>query len=71
MIYLSLFFIIQAFGADIACNLHECPPVIVTSKQQGDGNCDLNCMSPYCNYDSGSVFQSFDDRLKSDCYEPC
>ncbi|CAG9319460.1 unnamed protein product [Blepharisma stoltei] len=65
MIFLIVMLLSNAYGL-INCNPNLCPP-----QARGDGNCDINCMTSYCGFDSGSNWSPGDSPQKSDCYYSC
>jgi len=66
---LLLWVISQAKVLD--CDERLCPSAWVTSKQRGDGFCDLSCNTVPCGFDSGMTDLSEFHYTDSNCYTPC
>ncbi|CAG9324285.1 unnamed protein product [Blepharisma stoltei] len=60
---LSLWF---AKGLNLTCSSSICPDIM-----KGNHQCNPECMTSYCNYDTSTQFFSSIDKNKSDCYENC
>ncbi|CAG9324278.1 unnamed protein product [Blepharisma stoltei] len=71
MFWLSLIFWIPVFSIDMLCNPNKCPPIFVIPNQRGDGICNPGCMNPFCNYDTGGLYNSSTQVESSDCLSQC
>ncbi|CAG9324291.1 unnamed protein product [Blepharisma stoltei] len=53
------------------CNPNKCPPSVVIPNQRGDGICNPDCMNPFCNYDTGGLYNISTTAENSDCLSQC
>ncbi|CAG9324295.1 unnamed protein product [Blepharisma stoltei] len=53
-------------GLDLTCSSHICPDII-----KGNRQCNPECMTSFCNYDTSFQFNSSLHKKNSDCYENC
>ncbi|CAG9324281.1 unnamed protein product [Blepharisma stoltei] len=66
MLWLSLTFWIPVSSIDMLCNPNRCPPIV-----RGDGTCNPGCMNPFCNYDTGVLYNTSAQAQSSDCFPQC
>ena len=68
-----MLFSLLLFLKQVACrDVFTCEDTFCYSSWIGDGYCDLNCMNPACNFDSGIYGGTYKENFySSDCYSDC
>ncbi|CAG9324277.1 unnamed protein product [Blepharisma stoltei] len=65
MIFLALS-LLFAKGLNLTCSSSICPDI-----QKSNRQCNPECMTSYCDYDTSAQFFGSIDKKQSDCYENC